>query len=229
MKITFVRLNYRPRWAIVLVLLATLMIVCGACTASTVPSPSQQPKKDTPVIHYLKAPKQVIPSETMRITCAATTKNESILNYEWSATGGQIQGKGNSVIWTAPSAVGVYTITVDVSSYEGSKATSSATILVTDKPNRPPVIQSVTCLGCKNGTQAAVWKTYSIQCDASDPEGDALSYQWAATAGKIEGNGRFATWQSLGQYAYAVITVKVRDDKGNETEGYLAVNVGCCD
>ena len=67
-----------------------------------------------------------------------------------------------------------------------------------------------------------------ILSDASDQEGE-LRYQWSATIGKIDGKGRFATWQAFDQYGYAVITVKVKDAIGNETESYLAINIACCD
>ena len=232
MKMTFVRFSYHPRWAILLALLAILMIVGSACTTSTVPAPAPYPEPqqaDTPVIHYLRAQKEVAPSETLRISCGATAENTAIASYEWSATGGQIQGKGDVIAWTAPDTLGEYTITVVVKDDKGSEATSSVTITVTDKPNRPPIIHGVTCPDCTNGTQASKWKTYSIQCDASDPEGDVLSYEWSVTIGKISGEGHLVTWQTFDQSGYAVIMVKVRDNKGNEAEGRLAININCCD
>lgn len=221
--------------AILLALLAVLVVVCLACATPAVPKqnpeskPQPEPQKDTPVIQHLRAPKEIAPSETLQIACTAATKNNDILSYEWSATGGQIQGKGDRVVWVAPSTTGDNTITVVVSDGKGNKAAGSVTILVTPNPNHPPVIHIITCQDCASGTQASKWKTYSIQCDASDPEGGELSYEWSVTIGKIEGKGRLATWQIFGQYGYAVITVKVRDDRGNETEGYLAVTIACCD
>lgn len=224
----FVQLDYRPGWAILLAWLAILMVIFGACTKSPAPPQAQGPKNDAPVIHYLRVQKQVAPAETLRITCAVVDKNDDILSYDWSTSGGQVQGRGDKVVWTAPSTTGSYTITVVVSDGKGGKATSSATILVTDKPNRSPVVSSVTCQDCTNGTQASRWKTYSIRCDASDPEGSNLSYQWSATMGKINGEGRLAIWTTLSQYGYAVIKVIVTDDKGNEAEGYLSANISCC-
>jgi hypothetical protein len=228
MKIKFARLSFHPQWAILLALLSILMTVCSACTTPTVPAPYHEPQNDAPVILYLRAQKQVAPLETSQIRCFTAESNDYMLNYEWSATGGQIQGKGDIVAWTAPDTTGEYTITVVVSNSKGGKATSSVTILVTHEPNRPPIVHSVTCPDCTNGTQASKWKTYSIQCDASDPESDVLSYEWSVTIGKISGEGRLVTWQTFDQSGYAVIMVKVRDDKGNEAEGNLAINISCC-
>ena len=228
MKMKFARLSYRPQWAILLACLATLMIVCSACTTPTVPPRHQEPQNDAPVILYLRAQKQIAPLETSQIRCFTAESNDYILNYEWSAKGGQIQGKGDVVAWTAPDTTGEYTITVVVSNSKGGKATSSVTILVTHEPNRPPIVHSVTCPDCTNGTKASKWKTYSILCDTSDPEGDNLTYQWSVTIGKIIGDGRLVTWQTFDESGYAVIMVKVRDDKGNEAEGNLAINISCC-
>jgi len=228
MKMKFARLSSRPQWAILLACLFTLMIAHSACKMPTTPPQRQEPQTDAPVIHYLRAQKQIAPLETSQIRCVTAESNDYMLNYEWSATGGQIQGKGDVVAWTAPDTTGEYTITVVVSSNKGGKATSSVTILVTPEPNRPPIVHSVTCQDCTNGTQASKWKTYSIQCDASDPEGDALNYEWSVTIGKISGEGRFVTWQTLGEPGYAVITITVKDSKGNEVEGRLAININCC-
>ena len=228
MKIKFARLSSHPQWAILLACLATLMIVHSACTMPTAPLQHQEPQNDSPVIHYLRAQKQTAPLETSQIRCVTAEKNDYMLNYEWSATGGQIQGKGDIVVWTAPDTTGEYTITVVVSNSKGGKATSSVTILVTHQPNRPPIIHSVTCQDCTNGTQASRWKSYSIRCDTSDPEGDNLTYQWSVTIGKIIGDGQLVTWQTLGEPGYAVITVTVKDSKDNEAEARLAININCC-
>src|SRR4030043_747857 len=225
MKMTFVRLSYHPRWAILLALLSILMTVCSACTTPTVPAPYHEPQNDAPVILYLRAQKQIAPLETSQIRCFTAENNDYMLNYGWSATGGQIQGKGDIVAWTAPDTTGEYTITVVVSNSKGGKATSSVTILVTHEPNRSPIVHSVTCQDCTHGIIALKWKTYTIQCDASDPEGDNLPYQWSATIGKITGDGPLVTWQTFDQSGHDVIRVKVTDDKGNEAEGNLAIDI----
>jgi hypothetical protein len=229
MKMNFTPLGSHPQWAILLACLAILMTAHSACQTSTAPLQQQEPQSEAPVILYLRAQKQIAPLETSQIRCFTAENNDDMLNYEWSATGGQIQGKGDIVVWTAPDTTGEYTITVVVSNSKGGEATSSVTILVTHEPNRPPIIHSMTCQDCTNGIKASKWKSYSILCDASDPEGDNLTYQWSVTIGKIIGDGRLVTWQTFDESGYAVIRVKVKDDKGNEAEGNLAINISCCD
>jgi len=228
MKMKLVRLCCRPQEAILLTLMAILLVLPSACTTYSMTPQPPEPESTAPVIHDLKAPKQVAPSSSSQISCVATSENDDALSYEWSATGGQIQGEADSIVWIAPDTTGDCTITVTVSDGEGNNTTSAAHIIVTLRPNRAPVVASMTCLNCSNGIEASRWKTYYIVCDASDPEGDELNYSWLATIGKIEGEEDRVVFHTFGEYGNALITVVVTDDKGNEAEGYLAINISCC-
>ena len=228
MKMKLVWLCCRPQEAILLTLMAILLILLSACTTYSVTPQPPEPESTAPVIHDLKAPKQVAPSSSSQISCVATSENDDALSYEWSATGGELEGKADSAIWMAPDTTGDYTVTVVVTDGKGDKATGSVNITVTLKPNRPPVVDSMTCVDCSNRIEASRWSQYQIRCDASDLDGDKLNYMWLATIGKIEGDGPYATWLTLGQYGNALITVIVTDDKGNKAKGYLAINISCC-
>ena len=231
----FLEILHKLKPQTVLLVLVILTIIGGACAVPTVPSQSPEQQNSPPVIHYLTAhnltvQKQVPPSSGITVRCVATDDDEDRLSYKWSATGGEIQIKGEAedILWIAPDIPGNYTITVEVNDSKGGKATSSITIMVTNEPPRYPMVSSMTCLDCKNGIEASRWKTYEVRCDASDPNGDELRYTWFASMGKVSGNGPIATWQTLGQYGNALITVIVTDEEGNKTEGYLAINIDCC-
>jgi len=73
------------------------------------------------------------------------------------------------------------------------------------------------------------WATPSgslqVVCTASDPDGDELSYNWSASAGKVTGNGHTITWvapPSEGSYSVAVV---VTDGHGGEVMDYMAITV----
>ena len=221
----------QAKLVIALIILTITVILGSACSTSSAVKDPPEPQNGELIIRYLTAPKQLEPSRGAEILCIATDEVDDILNYEWSATGGQIQSRQepDSIIWIAPDKTDSYTITVVVTNAKGIKATKSVNILVTNEPPRYPVITSVTCQDCKNGIEASRSKEYIIKCDASDPTGDKLHYTWFATIGKIKGEeGPNATWFTGSLYGNALITVIVADDKGNKTEGYLAVNVSCC-
>jgi len=234
--VNFLKILYKLKpQAIGLTLLVISTTINSACEVSTGPSQLPEQQNSPPVVHYLTAhnltvQKQVAPLSGITVRCVATDDDEDRLSYKWSATGGEIQIKGEAedILWIAPDTTGNHTITVEVSDGKGGKATSWINLLVTNEPPRYPVINSMTCIGCSNGIEASRWKTYEIRCDASDPNGDELRYTWIATMGKISGNGPIATWQTTGQYGNALITVMVTDEEGNKVEGYLAINIDCC-
>jgi len=62
---------------------------------------------------------------TVTIQCIAEDPEGDKLSYVWSATGGKIQGQGDTVGWIAPGVAGEYTITVTVRDDRGGQATSS--------------------------------------------------------------------------------------------------------
>jgi hypothetical protein len=220
--------------------IASVLIICiivfmgmSACSASFSNNSQSTADNQSPVIRYLTAQdmtaqKEVAPSSQLEIQCVATDDDDDTLNYQWSVTGGEIEGEGDRIVWTSPDTTGEQTITVEVTNSTGGRATRSVTIMVTDSPAHSPIITSVTCIGCTNGIEASRWETYELRCDASDDGGGNLRYTWFATTGKIEGNGPNATWITMGQYGNALITVIVTNKDGNETEGYLAVNISCC-
>jgi len=64
-----------------------------------------------------------------------------------------------------------------------------------------------------------------IVCNATDGDGDELSYNWSASAGELNGDGATVTWiapDSIGVYN---ITVTVTDGRGDEVTKQVAIVV----
>jgi hypothetical protein len=64
-----------------------------------------------------------------------------------------------------------------------------------------------------------------VTCNASDPDGDKLSYNWSASGGNISGTGAVVNWTappSIGSYD---ITVIVTDGRGGEVTDYTTIIV----
>ena len=64
-----------------------------------------------------------------------------------------------------------------------------------------------------------------IVCNATDPDGDELSYGWSATGGGIFGEGAAVTWvapDSEGDYS---VTVVVIDNRGGEATEQVSMEV----
>lgn len=164
-------------------------------------------------------PNTVIPSGSCQITCHATDPDgeEDELSCSWSASAGEISGGGPTVIWTAPDSGGSYKVTVRVTDSRGGEAVSQVTITV----GSPPVITSLVA--------AAAWiiPSGSVQatCNATDPDGDELSYEWTATAGNIPGTGAAANWTAPQEIGIYDITVVVKDSHGDSATDSLHISV----
>jgi hypothetical protein len=58
-------------------------------------------------------------------------------------------------------------------------------------------------------------------CNASDPDGDVLSYNWSANGGNISGTGPGVIWTAPEEVGMYDITVVVDDGRGGEATGLL--------
>lgn len=207
-----------------ILVLAGLLI--GGCTPANQPpliggyaSPNQ-----LPLITSLSASQgRVNPSGSCQVQCFASDPDGDELSYSWSANGGSISGGDVKITWTAPEALGDYTIEVKVTDGRGGKATGQQTIAVVI--NQPPIITSLTAepQAVKKAT------TSTIECTAQDPDGDELSYTWSANGGSISGEGATVTWVAPNNTGSYIITITVTDGRGGQAiqDIDMEVNCGC--
>jgi len=217
------------KWSKLALLLAIVALFAGACA-----------KNEPPVIESVTAEKAGNSASEYKVVCKATDANNDTLLYLWSTDGGIVRGTGDNIKWNAPETSGTYTIRVTVKDTKGGEATGSTNIKVEVKPvappepieppkpkaNQPPVIVELT----SEKTRVRIWTTTTIQCVAEDPDGDELTYIWAAPKGKIQGEGSTVGWTAPGDSGeYTVpITVKVDDGKGEQAEKSIDIEVFCC-
>ncbi len=86
--------------------------------------------------------------------------------------------------------------------------------------NFAPVINS---LEAKPNYWTAPLSSLQVICNASDREGDDLSYQWSASGGSIAGAGAVVNWtapQAVGMYDVSVV---VNDSQGRNATGLITV------
>ena len=81
------------------------------------------------------------PSGTIQVACTASDPDDEELSYEWSSSGGSINGTGSEVTWLAPEEADIYHVTVVVRDGYGAEATKSVTLSVTI--GTPPIIQDL--------------------------------------------------------------------------------------
>ena len=96
----------------------------------------------------------------------------------------------------------------------------------TDEPpaNQLPVIDSLT----SQWRQVKKTMSVPIDCAASDPDGDELSYVWSVDGGEITGDGAVGDWFTPEDYGTYTITVTVDDGRGGQDSENLEIKVACC-
>jgi len=83
--------------------------------------------------------------------------------------------------------------------------------------NRRPVIASLEA----EADWIAPLDSLQVSCNASDPDGDELSYDWSTTGGNITGTGPEAIWTAPEEVGMYDITVVVDDGQGRNTTGAI--------
>jgi len=175
-----------------------------------------------PAITSLKAePERVLPSGSCHIVCTALDRDGDELSYNWSASGGEINGEGATIIWAAPDSVGFYDVTVNVTDGRGEAVIKKVTIEV--RANKSPTINSLIA----DVDWTIPLGSIQLTCTGSDPDGDELSYEWSATGGNISGSGTVVNWTASEEVGIYHVTVVVKDAHGRQDTRsvYLSVCV----
>jgi len=176
------------------------------------------------IVSLIVDEEHVAPSSNCNIVCDASDADDGDeLSYFWSATGGTISWEDSIATWSAPSDTGSYIIRVEVSDGRGGKAVEYLTINITSvASNNPPEIKDLTVTP---EDKIHKHKTATIECHASDPDGDELSYDWWAEKGDISWEGSVATWEAPGQEGTFTIMVTVSDGRGGEDSETIVLRV----
>ena len=129
---------FKSGLGIVVVGLAVVAILAGACgprevlpTPSVPTAPPTPNANQPPEISSLTAnPSGVSYGGSAAVSCIATDPDGDVVNYSWSASGGDISGVGDTVTWVAPNKGGNFYITVIVSDSKGGETEGSVMIAV---------------------------------------------------------------------------------------------------
>lgn len=175
----------------------TLLLVVG-CKKTT------EPENNAPVISAVTVnPPSVNVNDTATVTVTATDEDGDALTYSYMPSGGSIIGNTASVIWTAPSTAGAYSVAVNVTDGQGGEASGSGSLTVI----QPAVVTQITGTASfpagVNGdlnnsmvalyTSIANWNVYSpIKFIAVSGSGASVSY---TITGVNSGNYYLDVWK----------------------------------
>jgi len=157
-----------------------------------------------PAITSLEAePERVLPSGSCQIVCTASDRDGDELSYNWSASGGGINGEGATVTWTAPNSEGSYNVTVTVTDGRGGEVMNQVTITVSyqEQPNsdnssgtadRVDVVyfhrtqRCSTCIYAEEGTRYAVETYFADELASGKVTFQSINVQDEANADIVE-------------------------------------------
>jgi outer membrane protein OmpA-like peptidoglycan-associated protein len=154
-------------------------------------------------------------NDPVTVTCTATDPDNDPLTYTWSSTSGKVDGSGPQVRWLSNGVpVGSSTITAKVDDGRGGAAASTVSVSVETKPNHPP---TVSCFA--NRPTVFTGEIVHIATNASDPDGDPLTYTWRANGGKVVGSGAAVDFDTTGLApGNYTVTVRVDDGRGGAAD-----------
>ena len=218
------------------IIAATALLLALSCT-----TPANNSENREPIINSLQAQAdETLPSESVQVTCDASDPDGDELSYNWSASGGRIDGEGATITWIAPDSAGPYNVTVVVSDGHGGSATASLSISVvpSQPPIQPPIIEDLVITKDRyghcylkpysEGYYVGKEQKYDIECLASHPNGLELSYNWTCDGGEISGEGSMIAWTAPNVSGYVTVTVTVSDTADNMATESLVLTVVDC-
>jgi len=165
-------------------------------------------------------PEKIMIGTTATLYCTAEDRDHQSLSFNWHVTAGTIQGNAAEVTFCAPEVPGTCSVNCIVSDGHGGLDSANVTLEVID--NWPPTISSITA----RPATCDLGGTVELQCEASDRDGDSLSYCWQALAGTLASHDQNATWTAPTRQGYYYVSCTVIDSRGGQTSDSTAIIVG---
>ncbi|MFH1964774.1 MAG: PKD domain-containing protein [Acidobacteriota bacterium] len=176
---------------------------------------------EVPVVDCSAAQTTVTEGDTVRITAKASDPDDETLTYTWKASGGTISGDDAvATLDTSGLEAGNYEVVVQVT--DGDNVASCSADITVEKRKMPPTI---VC----NPSTVAVTELQSVvlTAQASDPNGDALTYGWEVDGSSVSNNSpefEFGTaGRNIGNHTVKVTVTDV-DDMSASCEFAVTIN-----
>ncbi len=173
-----------------------------------------------PVIETLVASRDTLfVSQSSELVCIASHDHNASLTYTWSSAYGRLIPMKHKALWQAPANPGTYAVKVEVEDSDGGSA--SAVTIVQVRDNAPPAITSLSA----DPAVLLPGQISTLRCEASDPDGHTISYEWQCSAGVISGLGPMVTLTAPEEPGTLSATVRVTDELGASRTRTVTVDV----
>lgn len=128
------------------------------------------------------------PTASLPLSVEAHDPDGDELTFDWSASGGRIEARGSGAIWIPTPGFADRLVNIKVTVSDGDR---SATRTRTLQVNGAPAGRLRVDGELRAGTPVR------LVAEASDPDGDAITYEWVASSGSLmQRTGAVVFWQS---------------------------------
>ena len=151
-------------------------------------------KNDPPTVTCAVAKASILQGDTTTVRASAVDPDGDVLTYSWNASGGKIDGNGDTATFNATGlAPGKYTVTSTVADRKKHEASCTAEITVLKRNIAPTVTVEPSSFTITQGESA------NLRCIASDGNNDPLTYAWSVDGQNLAAAGPQVTFGSEGR------------------------------
>ena len=185
------------------------------------------PKNWPPTVELVASRLRVQQGEEVVISATASDRDGDPLSYSWSTSAGQLTGTGKKyTLKTSSINPGQVEVRASVADGRGETATGKLVITVTERPNNSPTVGQIDI----DRSRINAGERVQLRANATDPDGDNLSYQWSTSAGTISGSGQTASVDTSGVNTntgsvQVTVNLTVKDQRGGTATGSRSFTV----
>jgi hypothetical protein len=158
----------------------------------------------------------------IHVSAQASDSQRWPLTFSWTATGGNVLGSGQNVVWDpAGAAPGTYSVNAFADDGHGGSGTNTVILNVLPKPFLPP---TMSCAVDRVSVMAG--EKVTVTASVNDQTGTALSYQWLANGGQLSGTGASVVLDTTGLSPNTyTVTGRVENAKGGAADCTAKVTI----
>ena len=166
-----------------------------------------QEDNESPVVRYTYTPTELSPDETATFESDASDPDGEIVGHEWKVDG-EVVGESATLQYAFPGP-GEYTVSLTVTDDDGTSATTSKRLTVSD--NEPPAVDIA-----YSPQEPASGETIAFEAEAEDPDGEIVEYLWQVD-GEVVGDQPSLEYAFPGPGEYTVSLTGTHDNGATDS------------